>query len=216
MKRPCLFLVADGTMEQVLIKFLSRGHLEGRLGCRTFDFDPRQDVKVDVRNGNTDGGIHRRAHELLRLFQRSHQNAVVMLDQKFGGQLPAAVIREEIRHNLLHNGWSAECVEVVVIDPELEVWLWQRRNPHIARAFRYNGAISLEEFLEAEGFWPSAAMKPAQPKDAAHLLLRRYRAGVPVVVYRLTIEHISVSGCQDPAFSRLVGALRRWFVDIIP
>jgi hypothetical protein len=38
-----------------------------------------------------------------------------------GGRLPAAVVRGEILHNLLHNGWSAECVEVVVIDPELEV-----------------------------------------------------------------------------------------------
>jgi len=204
-------------MAQVLKSFLSRGYLEDRLGCRTFDFDFQQDIVVNVRNGNTDGGIHRRAHELLRRFIRSHQNAVVMLDKNFGGQMPAAVVREEIRNNLLRNGWSTECVEVVVIDPELEVWLWQRSNPHIARAFRYNGAVSLEEFLEAEGFWPSTARKPAKPKEAVHLLLRRYRAGVPMVVYTRVVENISVSGCQDPAFSRLVGALRRWFpIDIIP
>ena len=77
--------------------------------------------------------------------------AVVMLDKNFGGWLPAAVVREEIRTNLLRNGWSTECVEVVVIDPELEIWLWQRGNPHVAREFRYNGSVSLEEFLEAEG-----------------------------------------------------------------
>ena len=68
MKRPCVFLLADGTMAQVLRSFLSRGYLEGRLGCRTFDFDFQQDVVVNVRNGNTDGGIHRRAHELLRRY----------------------------------------------------------------------------------------------------------------------------------------------------
>jgi len=211
MKRPCVFLLADGTMAQVLRSFLSRGYLEGRLGCRTFDFDFQQDVVVNVRNGNTDGGIHRRAHELLRRYIRSHQNAVVILDQKFGGRLSAAVVRGEILGNLLRNGWSAECVEVVVIDPELEVWLWQRRNPHIARAFRYNGAVSLEEFLAAEGFRPSAAVKPAKPKEAASLLLRRYHAGVPMVVYTRVVKNISISGCQDPAFSRLVSALRRWF-----
>ena len=55
-------------MAQVLKSFLSRGYLEGRLGCRTFDFDFQQDVVVDVRNGNTDGGIHRRAHALLRRY----------------------------------------------------------------------------------------------------------------------------------------------------
>src|SRR5262245_28010272 len=128
MKHPCVFLVADGTMAQVLKSFLSRGFIEGRLGCRTFDFRFQWYVVVDVKNGNTDGGIHRRAHELLRPYLRSHQNAVVILDKNFGGQLPAATIRVEILLNLLQNGWQTGCVEVVVIDPELEVWLWQRNN----------------------------------------------------------------------------------------
>jgi hypothetical protein len=147
-----VFLLADGTMAQMLKSFLSRRYFEDRLGCRTFDFDFQQDVVVDVRNGNTDGGIHRRAHELLRRYIRSHQNAVVILDKNFGGQLPAATVREEILINLSRNGWPTGCAEVVVIDPELEVWLWQRGSPHIARAFRYNDAsVSLEAFLEAEG-----------------------------------------------------------------
>ena len=198
-------------MAQVLKSFLARGYLEGRLGCRTFEFDFQQDVVVDVLNGNTDGGIHRRAHELLRPYLRSHQNTLVILDKNFGGQLPAAVVREEILRNLTRNGWQMECVEVVVIDPELEVWLWQRGHPHIARAFRYNGAVPLEEFLGVEGLWPSAALKPARPKEAASILLRQYRAGVRIVVYARIVENISVSGCQDPAFSLLANALRRWF-----
>jgi hypothetical protein len=210
-KRPCVFLLADGTMAQVLISFLSRGYLEGRLECRTFDFDFRHDIVVDVRNGNTDGGIHRRAHELLRPYIRSHQNALVILDKNFGAQLPASVVREEIISNLVHNGWPTTCVEVVVIDPELEVWLWQRGNPHIARAFRYNDSVSLEEFLGAEGLWPAAALKPVRPKEAARLLLRRYRAGVQMVVYARIVENISVSGCQDAAFGHLLSALQRWF-----
>jgi hypothetical protein len=198
-------------MAQVLKSFLSRGYLEARLGCRTFDFDFQQDVVVGVRSGNTDGGIHRRAHDLLRRYLPSHHNVIVMLDKNFGGQLPAAIVREQILNNLLHNGWSAECFEVVVIDPELEVWLWQRGNAHVARVFRYNGSVSLEAFLEAEGFWSAAALKPPRPKEAARLLLQRYRGGAPMVVYARIIENISVSGCQDPAFNLLAAALRRWF-----
>jgi hypothetical protein len=198
-------------MAQVLKSYLSRGYLEGRLGCRTFGFDFQQDVVVDIRNGNTDGGIHRRAHKLLHPYLRSHQNALVILDKNFGGQLPAAVVRREILSNLSSNGWQAGSAEVVVIDPELEVWLWQRGNPHIARAFRYDGSVPLEEFLGVEGVWPSAALKPARPKEAARILLRRFRAGVPMVVYARIIESVSVSGCQDPAFRLLASALRRWF-----
>ena len=198
-------------MAQVLKSFLSRGYLEARLRCRTFDFDFQQDVAVGVRSGNTDGGIHRRAHDLLRPYLPSHQNAVILLDKNFGGRLSAAVVRGEILNNLLRNGWSAECVEVIVINPELETWLWQRGNPHVARGFQYNGPVSLEVFLEAEGFWSAAALKPARPKDAACLLLQRFRGGVPIVVYARIIENISVRGCQDPAFHLLATALRRWF-----
>ena len=32
-----------------------------------------------------------------------------------------------------------------------------------------------------------------------------------MVVYTRIVENISVSGCQDPAFNLLAGALRRWF-----
>jgi hypothetical protein len=211
MKRPCVFLVADGTMAQVLKKFLEREYLEERLGCRTFDFNFQQDVVVDVKNGNTDGGIHRRAHELLRPYQRSHQNALVMLDQSFGGERPAGEVRAEILTNLQHNGWSAACAEVVVIDPELEIWLWQRGSPHVARAFRHSGPSSLEELLETQDFWPSGALKPSRPKDAANWLLRRYRPGAPIVVYGRIVASVSVGGCQDPIFNLLVNTLRRWF-----
>ena len=66
-------------------------------------------------------------------------------------------------------------------------------------------------FLEAAGFWPGTALKPARPKDAARLLIRQCNAGVPMVVYSRIVENISVRGCQDPAFNLLASALRRWF-----
>ena len=211
MKRDCVFLLADGTMAEVLKNFLARGYLEGRIKCRTFDFDFQQDVVVDVRNGNTDGGIHRRAHELLRPYRRSHRNALVVLDQMFGGQRPATEVREEILENLQRSGWLASSAEVIVIDPELEVWLWQRDNPHVAKAFRYNGPSTLEGLLESQGLWPARTPKPLKPKEAARWLLRKYRPGSPMVVYARIAANVSVIGCQDPAFNLLVDALRRWF-----
>jgi hypothetical protein len=75
--------------------------------------------------------------------------------------------------------------------------------------YRARGGIIL--LLTQVFHQPRNPMESAKPKEAVHLLLRRYRAGVPMVVYTRVVENISVSGCQDPAFSRLVGALRRWF-----
>ena len=76
--------------------------------------------------GNTDGGYTGELMTVAALFT-SHQNAVVMLDKNFGGQLPAAVVRERflticcamdglrnvLRSWLLIQNWRCGCGSVV-------------------------------------------------------------------------------------------------------
>lgn len=211
MKRDCVFLLADGTMAAFVQGFLCRGHLEGRLGCRTFAFDPLEDVVVDVVSGNTDGGLHIRGHEILRPYLRSHRHAMVVLDQEFGGLLPAAEVRRDILTNLYRCGWPLGSVDVVVIEPELETWIWQRDNPHVAAAFGYRKETPIEVWLSHQGVWPPEALKPDQPKRAAELTLRLTRPGPPIVVYRKVAEKISVRHCADAAFHQFRASLGTWF-----
>ncbi len=61
--REFIILVADGTMAAVLRAFFER-QFHHALGCEAFDFDPTSDIVYGPLN--TDGGVHRRCHDILR------------------------------------------------------------------------------------------------------------------------------------------------------
>lgn len=72
-------------------------------------------------------------------------------------------MRTEIAARLEQNGWQGRS-EVVVIDPELEVWLWQH-SPHVESALAFP-AGSLRAHLQQTGAWPAGPPKPTAPKEA--------------------------------------------------
>ena len=115
-----------------------------------------------------------------------------------------------MRERLERNGWPGRC-DVVVIDPELEAWVWSG-SPNVARCLGWPVArASLRDWLERKGLWDADAPKPADPKAAVEAVCtetgRRRRAEL----YAAFGKSVSVRGCTDRAFNRLCGILRRWF-----
>lgn len=205
MNRELVILVADGTMRAVFAAFFERKfHLV--LSCAPFDFNPRLDLFNNPLE--TDGGVHRRCHEILRPYLNTHRRALVVLDQQFGAERPAEEVRVEIEQRLNANGWAGRAT-AAVIEPELEVLLWQD-NVNVERALRHQGG-SLRQLLAADGRWPEGAPKPPAPKEVIQTLIRANRAGPPVVVYSQIAKAVSTAGCSDPAFHCVRDALRAWF-----
>lgn len=205
MNRELIILVADGTMRAVFAAFFER-KFHHALACAEFDFNPRTDLVHDPLN--TDGGVHRRCHDILRPYLRTHRRALVVLDQQFGGERPAEEVRGQIEHLLNINGWAGRAA-AAVIQPELEVLLWQD-NPNIERALRHQG-VSLRRLLAQDGRWPDGAPKPTAPKEVIQKIIRINRAGPPMVVYSQIARVVSTAGCVDPAFHRVRDALCAWF-----
>lgn len=205
MSRELVILVADGTMRAVFSAFFER-QFHRVLSCAPFDFNPRLDLFNNPLE--KDGGVHLRCHEILRPYLNTHRRALVVLDQQFGGERPAEEVRLEIEQRLNANGWAGRAT-AAVIEPELEVLLWQD-NVNVERALRHQGG-SLRQLLAADGRWPEGALKPLAPKDVIQTLIRANRAGPFVVVYSQIVGAISTAGCVDPAFHRVRDALRAWF-----
>jgi hypothetical protein len=205
MSRELVILVADGTMRAVFASFFGR-QFHHVLSCAPFDFNPRLDLFNNPLE--TDGGVHRRCHELLRPYLNTHRRALVVLDQQFGAERPAEEVRVEIEHRLDANGWAGRAT-AAVIEPELEVLLWQD-NVNVERALRHQGG-SLRQLLAADGRWPEGAPKPPAPKEVIQTLIRTNRAGPPVVIYSQIVKAVSTAGCVDPAFNRVRDAIRAWF-----
>jgi hypothetical protein len=205
MMRELVILAADGTMAAVLRAFFERP-FHHALQCAPFDFNPTEEIFNNPLE--KDGGVYRRCHEILRPYLNTHRHALVVLDQQFGSELPAEEVRDEIEQRLNANGWKGRGA-VAVIDPELEVLLWQD-NHHVERALRHTGP-SLREFLARDGRWPAGVAKPPSPKEVIQALIRTNRAGPPMVVYSQIAGAVSTAGCVDPAFHHVRDLLRKWF-----
>ena len=203
--RELVILVADSTMEAVLRAFFGRESWDLTLQCGQFDVWPEEDIFHDPLH--TDGGVHKSAQELLRPYLSTHSRAMVVLDQKFGGQLPAADVRQDILARLNQNGWHDRC-EVVVVDPELEVWLWQN-SPHVKQALMFSG--SLRQHLQDNGQWPAGAPKPLEPKETIQALVKAKKALKTKVVYSRIARSISIQGCTDQSFDLFANTIRLWF-----
>jgi hypothetical protein len=156
MNRELVILVADGTMRAVFAAFFER-QFHHVLSCAPFDFNPRLDLFNNPLE--KDGGVHRRCHEILRPYLNTHRRALVVLDQQFGGERPAEEVRVEIEHRLNANGWAGRAT-AAVIEPELEVLLWQD-NVNVERALRHQGG-SLRQLLAADGRWPEGCAEASR------------------------------------------------------
>ncbi|MGI9059119.1 MAG: methylation-associated defense system protein MAD4 [Ktedonobacteraceae bacterium] len=203
----CAFLFADRQMEQTFKGFLGKENFHRSLGARSFTYDS---FVPDRRFG--DSGVYKQGHVFLRRYYSICQHAVVVLDHRWEGAPEPSIIQEKMKANLVQNGWREENVEVIVIVPELEVWLCQS-SQHVVDAFHfdYTPHASLKAWLEAEEFWDPTKPKPAHPKDA--FMKMQKISGIPRsgATYAKISSHISIRGCVDPAFCLLRDTLQRWF-----
>lgn len=221
--RPLLILVADKQMEEGLRAFFASRGADGRprlwhfkLGCSPFAFDPEQDIVRDPSSHDCE--VYQDCAELLRTHRGVYQRALVILDQQFPGSPGAAAIRVDMLALLHASGWPAGSVEIVVIQPCLEAWLWSD-DVHVEAAFGHARPPSLRAVMEAEGRWPAGASKPmpgaagADLKEATIFALRR--GGQPTL-QSLTFRKVfgstrNLACCTEPGFVHLCATTRAWF-----
>jgi len=195
-------LVADKNMEAVMEGLFARPQA---LNIHTIGYD----VVVHPRR---DPGCFHEAAEILKTYHSSHAHALALLDQAWQGA-PAStgleleeMLRERFRRTGLY-GWA----EVVVIDPELEIWVFGD-SPWVDRCLGWSGRnMPLRAWLRSEQLWPVAAQKPTVPKVAVERSLRELRRPRSSSIYRDLASNVSLDRCTDAAFLRLRALLQMWF-----
>jgi hypothetical protein len=149
--------------------------------------------------------VYSTARELLRPVEKLYRRAVVMLDAEWEGSPGAYRIRAHITESL-QCAW--EQFEVIVIEPELEAWVWQD-SPHVAKALKCRA--DFRQVLHYSGHWPEGQAKPKDPKAALEYLRREQRADRSNALFRRLAGTVSARGCQDEAHQLLRNTLRTWF-----
>jgi hypothetical protein len=99
----------------------------------------------------------------------------------------------------------------LVVDPEIEVWLWSE-SPNVARVLgRDERQPPLRAWLAEQGVWPPEAAKPSDPKRAIEMVLHDTGTGRSSSLYGEIAARASIRHCQDGAFAALLRTLREWF-----
>jgi hypothetical protein len=202
MSKDLILLVADKDMEKALQGLLSRPQ---SLGLREMSWD----LYVHPEH---DPGCRGKSHEFLRPFFRLYSHALVLFDRDGCGQesLDRATLEQKVEARLFGAGWGDRAA-AVVIDPELEAWVWND-SPHVAMALGWEGGErSLKEWLKEEGWLPEGRTKPTQPKDAVKKALRIARRSPSSAIYQQLAQKVSFDRCVDASFLKLRQVLSRWF-----
>lgn len=121
-----------------------------------------------------------------------------------------AVLEQEVERRLSSSGWEDRAA-AVVIDPELEIWVWND-SPHVEAVLGWDtGTSSLRDWLRQKGWLAEGTSKPTQPKRAVEEALRISRKPRSSAIYQQLAQRVSIDRCVDPSFVRLRQILTRWF-----
>jgi len=195
-------LVADKNMEFAVKGILGRVQAMGT----------REPISVVHVHPEKDPGCLLRGHEFLSLFQKQFAHALILLDLEGCGQERSAreTLEAAIEKRLSQSGWGGRAA-AVVIDPELEMWVWSD-SPQVDAVLGWQGrSPDLRSWLKTKDFLQEGQAKPERPKEAMELALRTVRKPRSSSLYFQLARQVSLERCVDPAFVKLKTTLQTWF-----
>lgn len=159
-----------------------------------------------------DPGCLNEAPEVLSSFVGRADHALVLFDHEGSGRedRDPDALAEELTHRLNLAGWQGRAA-VVVLQPELESWVWSP-SPAVDEAVGWaRREPGLRTWLSQRGLLPADEVKPARPKEALEAALREVRIPRSSAIYRRIAETVGLRRCQDPSFRRFRQILADWF-----
>jgi hypothetical protein len=196
-----IVLVADLDTEIAFREILQRTEA---LGIRKIDATFR-------RHPGRDSSCLLDAHEFLRSFHNQFLRCLVAFDKDGCGQETQS--REQLENrveSLLEiNGWRQRSA-ALVLDPELEVWVWSE-SPHVSKALGFSNLNETKRFLQEKGFDLDQRSKPLRPKEAMREALKKNQKRPSAAIFGQLAKAVSLRNCQDPAFEKLKRVLGEWF-----
>jgi hypothetical protein len=193
-------LAADKNAEFALKGALAR---PAALGIRPIEFEIRT-------HPGRDGGTRKTGPELLALQRRQYRHGLLVLDFEGSGTDSAdALTLEEQLNGRLRNHWN-DAGKAIVIEPELDVWIWGSDNA-VEASLEWPVGKGVREWLREQGFKFDTNEKPTRPKEALKAALRVPDLPRSSALYQHIASRISLLHCKDAAFIRLRNQLLAWF-----
>jgi len=196
-----IVLAADKTIQLAVKRLLARSE---HLGFRTVS-------SIVAAHPDRDPGVLLRSHEFLRQYSRQYSHAIAICDREGSGSegSPREELERRIEVLLDANGWEDRAM-AVVIDPELEIWMWGDWRV-LANCPRWHGPKTLREWLAVQRLLGAGEAKPQRPKEALRRVLKETGMQWSSAIHESMAANADTSGCVDAAFAKLRTQLQQWF-----
>ena len=202
-----VILAADKDMEYALAGLLRRPLA---LGIRPISHD----VFVHPEH---DPGCALRGVTFLSNFARQYRHGLLLFDHEGSGRESGSArhLQESLNADLSGSPWG-DRARAIVLDPELEAWVWSD-SPHVDRIAGWEQRQpGLRRWLVEQDWIQEPETKPARPKEAFQAALRAARTARSSSLYRKIAESVSLERCTDSSFRELRKTLRVWFSEPEP
>ena len=147
---------------------------------------------------------------MLREYIQDFDFAIVLFDYEGCGKFnPAIELEQEVENRLSMNGWQDRSV-CVIIEPELENWLWAE-SPIVANTLGWAANDELRSYLSQQGLWPYSANKPIRPKEALEAALSRKKVRFSQSIHQAIAAKASFKSCTSPSFLKFKDTIINWF-----
>ncbi len=196
-------LVADADIEATMRCLLTRR--QAALGIRSIEF-------TIMRHLRRDPGCRRQAVSSARRYVNDHNYALVVFDRIGSGdeQTQRQRIQEAVEGDLHRNGWENRS-KAIVIEPELETWVWST-SAHVGKTLGWNeGTGALRDWLGRHHLWPDDEAKPPDPKSALKRAMRERNLRPGAATFEALARKVGLRACEDPAFREMRETLQGWF-----
>ena len=173
------------------------------LGISKIDFKIETHVYKDPGLFNEDSIAYRLQ------YQKHHpKKFLVILDESWDGSPKAKKIKIRIKNELLKAKINEEDFHIVVIEPELEQWIWTKKPTHLAKLFNTN-----EENIRniANIYNYDFTNKPKDPKELFIAMLKYFEIPHSADCFRTLVKNCSFEKCTDANFLDLRTILHNWF-----
>ena len=204
MKKDLIILVADKNTEFAVKGLLSRYHA----------LKIRQVVSDLYVHPERDPGCLLKCDSFLRPFINNYMHAFVIFDREGCGreQNSREDLEKEVEERLAHSGWGNRA-EVIILDPELEIWVWSD-SPHVDSILGWRDKQpDLKTWLKLNGYFDAQRNKPYRPKEVLEEALRQATKARSSSLYLQLAKLVSLERCTDSAFLKFKAGLQYWFAD---
>ena len=203
-RKDLIVLVADNQQKRTVATLLTRR--QPSLGIRQMTIDVDSDIFPHPEH---DPGVFHKAGDFLSAFARQYQHALVLIDAEWREDpLSAGAIEAKIQNDLNRKGWEGRSA-VVVINPELETWVWSQSD-EVPKLFGTNWE-TIKDLGHRKNYWKKGEIKPSRPKELLDVVLRHTRKRRSAALYQQLAQKVSLRRCQDGSFSRFREILQAWF-----